>query len=275
MTPISVFIISLNNAHEIERCLQSVSWANEIVVVDSLSTDGTQDICRAHGARVVEQPFLGYSRQLQFAETQCTNDWVLNLYADETVSPRLRSRIQRDFQTDPPFAGLKTPRHTFLHKRLLTSGGFLPSWHLRLFRKSQGGHTDRTLHQKIRVKGPVAKWPEPIDHWCWAHNGELLDNVVAYAHIEAEEDTRNGEKVTWWTFTAPARNFLKRFVLLGGFRQGAVGAVACSRMACEQAIRIMLAWELQHQEFLETPDTHWLAAQVTPELDAEAADTAT
>lgn len=267
MIPISVFIIALNNAHEIERCLQSVSWANEIVVVDSLSTDGTQDICRAHGARVVEQPFLGYCRQLQFAESLCTNDWLLNLYADETVSPRLRARILHDFQADPPCAGIKTPRRTFLHKRLLTTGGFLPSWHLRLFRKSRGGHSNRSLHQKIEVEGRIARWPEPIDHWCWARNGEFLDNVGSYAQIEAEEDTRSGEKVTWWTFTAPTRNFLKRFVLRGGFRQGGMGAVACARMACEHAIRVMLAWELQHQEFLETPDSHWLAAQVTPGSD--------
>ncbi len=252
--PISAFIITLNNAHELGRCLGSLSFAEEIVVVDSLSTDGTQEVAHRHGARVVEQPFLGYTPQLQFAERQCKWDWALNLYADETVSPELGEEIRRAFHEEPRVSGFRMPRRNYLHRRWIPHAGYYPSWHLRLFRRSRGGHIPRKVHQKIKVRGPVGTLHGAIDHWAWAGEGEILDNLLSYARLEAEEMCQTGRRVRLYHFGLPFLNFLKRFVVKRGFQEGTFGAVVCARKACEQMIRLMLAWEMQNREWLNTPD---------------------
>jgi glycosyltransferase involved in cell wall biosynthesis len=262
MPPVSVFIITFNNAHEIERCLHSIEWADEIICVDSLSSDGTPELCARFGAKVVDQPFLGYYPQLQFAERQCSHDWALNLYADETVSPELRDEISSRFQTEPSVNGFTMPRRNYLHKRWISTAGYYPSRHLRLFRRSRGGHIPRKVHQKIKVEGPVSHLRGAIDHWCWADDGEMLDNFIEYARLEAEAMTEKGQRVKLPHFWLPAGNFLKRFLVKGGWRQGAFGAVVSARHACEQAVRLMLAWEMQNREWLETPDGAWLKGQL-------------
>jgi glycosyltransferase involved in cell wall biosynthesis len=276
MLPVSVFIITYNNAHEIERCLRSVvDWADEIVCVDSLSTDGTQDICRRYGAKVVPQSFLGYYKQLQFAERQCSHDWALNLYADETVSPELAREIQGLFTAGEPTAdGYKMPRRNYLHKRWIATAGYYPSLHLRLFRRSTGGHIERRLHQKIKVQGKVGRLRGAIDHWCWANDGEMLDNLLEYARLEAEEMTEKGQRVRWYHFTKPGREFLRRFLFRGGWRLGAFGAVVSMRKAVEHGLRLMLAWEMQNREWLETPDAAYRSGQAVGDSTSDSAETA-
>ena len=261
MPPISAFIITYNNAHEIATCLRSIDWVDEIVCVDSLSTDGTPDICSSMGARVISQPFLGYYQQLRFAEAHCSHDWALNLYADETVSPELRDEIQKLFATDPPADGYMMPRRNYMHKRWISTAGYYPSWHLRLFRRSKGTHLPRILHQKIRVKGKVRKLRGAIDHWCWARDGEMLDNLLEYAWLEASELADSGRRIGSAHFVIPAWSFLKRFLLKGGWRQGTLGAVVSARAACALAMRLMLAWEMQNHDWLEKPDPVWLSAR--------------
>jgi (heptosyl)LPS beta-1,4-glucosyltransferase len=266
--PLSVFIITYNNAHEIARCLESVAgWADEIICVDSLSTDGTPDICRRYGAKVIPQPFLGYYKQLQFAETQCRHDWALNLYADETVSPELAQEIQALLVGEPDANGYKMPRRNYLHKRWIATAGYYPSLHLRLFRRSAGGHIERRLHQKIKVTGKVGRFKGAIDHWCWANDGEMLDNLLEYARLEAEEMTEKGQRVRWYHFTKPGREFLRRFLFRGGWRMGAFGAVVSMRKAVEHGLRLMLAWEMQNRAWLETPDATYLNHRDTEDTE--------
>jgi hypothetical protein len=186
----------------------------------------------------------------------------LNLYADETVSPELRDEIRSRFQTDPVESGFKMPRRNYLHKRWISTAGYYPSLHLRLFRRSRGGHIPRKVHQKIKVQGPVTRLKGAIDHWCWANDGEMFDNFVEYARLEAEAMTERNERVRLGHFCLPAGNFLKRFFVTGGWRQGTFGAVVSARHACEQAIRLMLAWEMQNREWLETPDETWKRGQI-------------
>ncbi|HEY3281922.1 MAG TPA: glycosyltransferase family 2 protein [Armatimonadota bacterium] len=251
--PISAFIITYNNAHEISRCLESLQFVDEIVVVDSLSTDGTQALAAALGARVIEQPFLGYAPQLRFAEGCCTHDWALNLYADETVSPELREGILAVFSSESGVSGYRMPRRNYLHGRWIPHAGYYPSWHLRLFRRSCGGHIDRKIHQKIKVRGSVGTLRGAIDHWAWMGEGEILDNFVQYARLEAEEMCEKGQVVRLHHFGLPFLNFLKRFIVKKGFLDGSFGAVVSARPAAAQMIRLILAWEMQHRDWLDAP----------------------
>ncbi len=270
MPPISAFIITYNNAHEIERCLQSLDWADEIVCVDSLSKDRTQDICRKYGARVIEQPFLGFYRQLQFAENQCKNDWALNIYADETISPELRAELKQVFQKEPEVNGFEISRRAWFHKRFIWTTAEFPGYHLRLFRRSRGGHTPRKVHQSIRVEGKVGRLRHAMDHWRWEADGSLLDNYVEYARLEAQDMCEKNRRVGLaHLLFIPPYVFFRHFIKKRGFLQGSFGAVISMRKACEMTLRLMLAWEMQNREWLDTPDETYRKAQIPARQQAE------
>lgn len=260
--PISAVIIAFNEGHQIERALRSVAWCDEIVVVDSQSTDDTVDICRSFGARVITQPFLGYGPQLQFAEMQCSHNWLLRLDADETISPELAREIREEFEHGPRGSGYKMPRRNYWHKRWISSCGLYPSRHLRLYRRDKGGYTPSRIHEKVRVEGRVRHLRGAIDHWAWERDGDIAHDFVNYAQVEARSMTENGERVLLpqlllWPFW----NFMKRFVFRGGFRHGALGAAVCARIAAQHALRLVLAWEMQNRAILERADATWEEAQ--------------
>ncbi|HET7359286.1 MAG TPA: glycosyltransferase family 2 protein [Rhodanobacteraceae bacterium] len=151
--PLSVVVITFNNADTLERCLAAADWADEIVVLDSGSTDATVDIARRHGARVDTHAFDDYGPQKQRAIAMATHDWVLNLDADEILSPGTRAVIERALLA-PRVAGFRLPRRermfwTVQHRLSHRNG------HLRLFDRRRGGMNDVEVHAAVEVDGPV------------------------------------------------------------------------------------------------------------------------
>ncbi len=267
MTPVSVYLIVFNCAHEVENALASVrGWADEVICVDSFSTDDTVARCEAMGATVYQRKWEGFYPQLHYAEGLCRNDWALRLDADETVSPELEADIKRLFAGGATplntLSGYKIRRRNYLQKRWISGGGYYPSWHLRLFRRSRGGTIARRIHEKIKVTGKVGKLGGCLDHWCWQEDFEMWQNFFNYARIEAEDMTETGRKVNFWNLTyLPVGNFLRRFFLRGAWRQGTFGAVTSVRHACEQAVRLCMAWEIQNRDLLQTPDPTYRSAR--------------
>ena len=267
MVPVTAYLIVFNCEHEVGNALASVQeWADEIICVDSLSTDGTVAVCERYGATVVKRAWEGYSPQLRYAESLCRNDWVLRVDADETVSPELRGELIALFADGnapaDTVSGYKIKRRNFLQKRWISGGGFYPSWHLRFFRRSRGGHIERKIHEKVKVSGKVGKLRGCLDHWCWQGDFEMWENFFSYARIEAEHITEQRQRITFWNLTyLPVGNFLRRFFLRGAWRQGTFGAVTSLRHACEQAVRLLMAWEIQNRDFLQTPDATYLSAR--------------
>jgi glycosyltransferase involved in cell wall biosynthesis len=151
--PLSVVLITFNNADTLDRCLSEVDWADEIVVLDSGSTDDTVAIARRHGARVDVHPFDDYGPQKQRAFDMATHDWVLNLDADEMLSPGTRKVIEHAL-TQPRVAGYRLPRR----ERMFWTVQHILSWrngHLRLFDRRRGGMNDVPVHAAVEVDGPV------------------------------------------------------------------------------------------------------------------------
>ena len=151
--PLSVVVITYNNADTLEACLREVDWAEEIVVLDSGSSDATVAIARRHGARVAVHPFDDYGPQKQRAIDMATHDWILNLDADEILSPGTRQVIERALVA-PRHAGFRLPRRermfwTVQHRRSWRNG------HLRLFDRRRGGMNDVEVHAAVEVCGPV------------------------------------------------------------------------------------------------------------------------
>ncbi|AIF45786.1 glycosyltransferase family 2 protein [Dyella japonica] len=151
--PLSVVIITYNNADTLDACLSRVDWAEEIVVLDSGSTDDTVAIAQRHGARVATHPFDDYGPQKQRAYDMASHDWILNLDADEVLSPGTREEIERAL-TQPRYAGYRLPRR----ERMFWTVQHRLSWrngHLRLFDRRRGGMNDVEVHAAVEVKGPV------------------------------------------------------------------------------------------------------------------------
>ena len=153
---LSVIVIARNEATRIRRCLDAVSWAEELVVVDGDSTDATAEICRARGARVTVRPMReGFGEQKAFALAQARQPWVLSIDADELVTPTLRDEIEAALAAPASRVGYRIPRLTSYLGRPIRHCGWYPLPVLRLFRRDRGRFTDALVHEEVLVDGPV------------------------------------------------------------------------------------------------------------------------
>lgn len=220
---LSVTIITRDAAHQIEACLKSVGFADEIVVVDSGSTDGTPEIAARHGARVVHREWLGYGRQKQFAVEQAAHDWVLCIDADERVTPRLRAAIEAALQA-PGGSGYAMPRCNFFLGRWLRHGEGYPDWSLRLFDRRHGRWSDDPVHEKVVCNGAVGKLAGDLLHESCDSLATYLDKQNRYTSLQAEALHRRGKRVhAGQLLLSPLLRFVKFYVLRLGFLDGAAG----------------------------------------------------
>lgn len=184
MTPISVFIIAFNEDKIIEKCLQKLTWADEIIVVDSGSTDNTVEICKKYGARVVYKKFENFGLQKQFALNQTKNDWVLSLDADEILSDELINEIQKLDLCH--VNGYLVPRtHVFLNK-VFNFGSENKKPILRLFNKNYGKFTDSKVHEVIEVEGKIDLLKNEMLHYTVFDISTAIQKQVKYALLSGE-----------------------------------------------------------------------------------------
>src|SRR5215468_375938 len=149
---LSIAIVALNEEANLPRTLASVRWADEIVVVDSGSTDRTRDIAGEYGARVIVEPWRGYTAQKNYALELCTKDWILSLDADEEVSPELVEQIRAALIGPAKFDGYSMPRKNLFLDRWMKHGGFYPDPKLRLFRRGKAYSTGHDPHDRFEMK---------------------------------------------------------------------------------------------------------------------------
>jgi glycosyltransferase involved in cell wall biosynthesis len=149
---LSIAIVALNEEANIGRVLESVRWADEIVVVDSGSTDRTSEIARGYGARVIHEPWRGYTGQKNYVLELCTKGWILSLDADEEVSPELAEEIRQVLEKSGPLDGYAIPRKNLFLGRWMKHGGFYPDPKLRLFRRGTAFSTGRDPHDRFEMK---------------------------------------------------------------------------------------------------------------------------
>ncbi len=178
---LSVVLITLNEAANLPRTLKSVSWAQQIVVVDSGSTDATIEIARSLGAQVIEEPWKGFADQKNSAIAHATGEWVLSLDADEDVSPELAREIQALLQGEPPFSAYRIPRLNHFLGRPLRHGGYWPDPKLRLFRKGAARFAQRPVHETMEADGPVGTLASPLLHHCYPTLEDYIEHMNRYS----------------------------------------------------------------------------------------------
>ncbi len=221
---LSVTVIALNQEANIGPCLSSADFADEIVVVDTGSTDRTLEVARIYTDRVIQAPWQGFARTKNFALDQARGDWVFSLDTDERVSPALKEEILAVVATDGPFQGYRVPRRNHFGGRWVRRLGWYPDYTLRLFRRRQGRFRDREVHEEVEVNGPVGTLNTPLDHYSYDNLEEYAARQDRYARLAAQEMARRGRRpVPGEIFWRPALTFLKLFFLKGGILEGPLG----------------------------------------------------
>jgi glycosyltransferase involved in cell wall biosynthesis len=221
---LALIVIARNEQDLIGDCLRSASICDELIVVDSFSTDRTVEIARGLGARVCEREFTGYIAQKQFALEQATADWVLSLDADEQLTHGLREEIQAALSTPNPADGYEI-RRILYHLGHYYSRAVYPDFHLRLFQRKAARFGGREPHAKAEVVGKVRRLSAPMLHFSYA---DIADHVATMNRLTTQSAAQAPYR--WLTpfkmFANPAWRFFNFYVLRGGFLEGTSGLYA-------------------------------------------------
>ncbi|MBV9241885.1 MAG: glycosyltransferase family 2 protein [Acidobacteria bacterium] len=226
---ISAVIIAGNEEEKIGDAIRSVDWADEVLVIDSESTDRTREIVEALGARVIVNPWPGFARQKQFGADAAVNDWIFSLDADERVTPELRDEILALAQKEETSlaAGYRIPRLAFYLGKPVRHGGWYPDWQLRFFDRRRGSWGDRVIHESWQVNEGerVEKLKNDILHYTLDHIEEHERMIrTRYAPLGAELAFQRGKRTSGLKVaTAGPLAFLGTYILKGGFLDGIVG----------------------------------------------------
>lgn len=245
---LSVLLIAKNEERDLPSCLDSLKGlADEIVLVDGHSTDRTRTIAEAAGARVFQKEWEGYGLQKQFALDQSTGDWVLNIDADERLTPGLREEILRVLTSSPDeeVVAYSIPFRLFVLGRRLRFGRGARETHVRLFRRDRASYPRRIVHEGISVDGPVGKLRGAVDHHSYRDFSEYLKKMDEYTALLSAAKRSAGGRFSFWMHLRLPWEFFLRYVLKGGMFDGNAGFV-------HAALSAVYAW-LKLARLLEAP----------------------
>lgn len=224
---VSVIIITLNEAENIRACLESVSWADEIIVVDSGSSDETVAICKEFGVKtLINRDWQGFGFQKNLALKQATGDWILSLDADERVSLPLQKLI-KTLLSAPTADGYLFPRQAYFLGKAMRHGGWWPDYVLRLFRRGAGEFSPVLVHEKVLLHGKIEKLQEPIIHYSYISLEQLLEKINKYSSAGASQaQTQHKHGSLSIALARGCWTFFRTYFLRGGFLDGSVGLIA-------------------------------------------------
>jgi len=237
--PVSAVIITLNAAKQLEACLQSLSFCDEIVVVDSGSTDETIALADRYQAKVVKQAWLGFGKQKQFAVKQAKHDWVLCIDSDERVTTELRNSIENVLQ-QPQAQIYRMPRSNKFMGRFLKYGEGYPDWSTRLFNRQSAQWSDDPVHEKVLCQSAVASLDGDLLHESGEDISLYLQKQNRYTSIQAQQLFENGKQAgIVQLLLSPLFRFLRFYLFKRGFMDGLPGLVhiliGCFNSFCKYA----------------------------------------
>lgn len=258
---ISACIMTFNEERKLPRCLESVKWCDEILVLDSFSTDRTVEIARSYTDCVHQQAWLGYVGQRNRVRELATHPWLLFLDADEEVSEGLREEILHHFEHGlAPYVGFEFPRQVFYIGRWIRFGEWYPDVKLRLFNRDYGRTEGAEPHDKVVVSGPVLRLRNPIWHYTYDGLDDHLGTMNRFSTISARQKFVAGQRFRWLDLlTRPGLRFLKGYVFRGGILDGAHGLIIALVSAFGVAMKYAKLWEFERRktkQFRELPDDY-------------------
>lgn len=247
---LSVVIITLNEEANLARTLASVTWADEIIVLDSGSTDRTREIAESWHAKFFVEPWKGFAAQKNSALKKATCDWILSLDADEEVEPALAQEMQQVLASNPAALAFWIPRRNFFLNRWMRHGGFYPDPKLRLFRRGAGTFEDRLVHEDLRLQGSTERLNNHLLHHAYPTLDSYLEHMNRYSSLGAQMATA-GKGRSSFSFVdiviRPRLTFFYNYVLRGGFLDGREGLLLHLYHANYVSWKYAKAWELSRR----------------------------
>jgi glycosyltransferase involved in cell wall biosynthesis len=251
---LSVAIITLNEEANLPRMLASIAWADEIVIVDSGSTDATRGIAQSYGARFVTEPWRGFAAQKNFALSLCTSEWVLALDADESVTPELAASMQKAIAAPPSHTAYALPRRNLFLGRWIRNGGYYPDAKLRLFPRGQGTFQETPVHETAVFAGNVESLDGDLLHDAYPTLASYLDHMQRYSTLGASIAVargRTGRGLLGFldgVLLNPLATFVYNYVLRAGFLDGREGLLLHLYHSAYVSWKYAKAWESSRQK---------------------------
>jgi glycosyltransferase involved in cell wall biosynthesis len=242
---LSVIIIAKNAGTMIRRCIESLAWADEIVVVDSGSTDDTQDICRELGAKVIiTTDWPGFGAQKNRALDAARGDWVFSIDTDEWVTPELRDEIRATINGAAAAPAYVIPRSSSFCGRYMKHSGWWPDYVIRLFQRGSARFSDDLVHERLIVDGAIHKLRQPLMHETVTDLHQLVNKMNMYSSASARDLHTRGRRASIWTALLHGGwAFFRTYVLRAGFldgREGLMLAIANAEGSYYRYVKLML-----------------------------------
>ena len=244
MKNLSVIIITKNEAKNIERALDSVTFADEIILVDSGSTDETLKIASKFKLKVYKQKWAGFAKQKEFALKKATCKWVLSIDADEEVTENLKNEILNAINSDE-INGYNICRANYFLGKFIKHSGWFPDFQLRLFKKDKAQIINAEVHEGFKVKGKVSRLKSILNHYTYFSIEQYLTKQNFYTSLEVR-NRLNRKKIRTINFIInPLSTFLRMYILKGGWRDGVRGLILASYSSLYTLLKYAKTWEAQ------------------------------
>lgn len=251
MDRVSVVVVTLNEAKNIERCLESVRWADEIVIVDSFSTDQTVEIARRYTERVYQHQYPGYSRQVERGITYATGDWIFLLDADEEVSAGLAAEVKEALRDSRGYAGFEFIRKPAAFGKWIEHGGWFPDFQFRFFRKDSYDPEHQEVHGGFTTKGRKGRLGGMLFHYTYATIYSYVEKMNDYTslHVSNKLKSDPNARAKWHNLIFnPVSHFLRMFISRKGYKDGFHGFVLALLDANYAMLMYAKLWEYRMRE---------------------------
>jgi glycosyltransferase involved in cell wall biosynthesis len=249
---LSVTIITLNEADHIGAAIDSASWADEIIVVDSGSTDDTCAIARSKGVRLDTRGWTGYVDQKNFAAGLASHDWIFSLDADERLTTALATEIRTLLASDPPLAGYRVPRVTRHLGRWIRTTDFYPDYQTRLYDRRRACWRGRYVHESVTVDGTVGQLRHELQHYSYRDLSDHLARINHYSTLAARQMYESGRRAGAFDLLVhPPAAFLRNYILRRGIVDGIAGLTLSLVNSYAVFLKFAKLWELQRTPDLE------------------------
>ncbi len=223
---LSVVIITHNEEDNIRDCLESVKWADEIIVVDSGSEDRTPEICKRYNIRFFNESWKGFSHQKNSALAKATKNWILSLDADERITPELQKEIRQVLSSAIPKDGYYIARKNFFLGCWIKRCGWYPDYNLRLFQRRKGSFRIREVHESIDLNGTAGRLKHPMEHYTYKSIGDFMERLDRYSTLAARELLKENKTYGMHhIILRPIYTFFNMYVIRSGFLEGYYGFI--------------------------------------------------
>jgi glycosyltransferase involved in cell wall biosynthesis len=245
---LSVTVITRNEAANLAAALESVAWADEIVVVDAESSDETVATARRFTDRVAVRKWPGYVDQKNFAASLASHDWILSLDADERVTPALADEIRRTLAAQPAHVAFDIPRVTWHLGRWIRSTDWYPDRQRRLYDRRAARWAGGYVHERIEADGSIGSLDGELQHFAYRDISDHLETIDRYTTFAARQMQEAGRRATWLQIAGhPPLAFLRNYVARGGYRDGVAGLIVSTLNAYYVFLKFAKLRELQRR----------------------------